>query len=162
MYAAKDIASRFVHKGLGDNKPVTQMQIQKLVYFAHGAHLAKYNTKLVTDEIQAWKFGPVIPVLYDVYKLYGADKITDTHFLSEFLGRAIPSQEKFVPLDDNAQKTIDATWNFLKDIDAIHLSNWTHKEGSPWYETYYTKGQNAVIEDKLIKEYFIQHVIKKD
>lgn len=60
-YSAKDIAMAFVKKAIESGKPVTQMQLQKMVYFAHGLHLA--NTKgepLVKEEFQAWRYGPVI------------------------------------------------------------------------------------------------------
>lgn len=60
--SAKAIANSFpqIHpSGLNLSK------LQKLVYFAHGLHLAIFDRPLVTDEIvQAGKLGPIFPSLY--------------------------------------------------------------------------------------------------
>lgn len=159
MYSAKDIAFSIVNRGIADGKPVTQMQLQKMLYFANGIHLAKGKGPLLKDKFQAWRFGPVIPSIYDIYKLYGSDKINHTIWLTSGLGYG--GIHKPVELDSDTLETINITWNTLKDIDAIKLSNWTHQSGSPW-EKAYQYGENTIINEEDMKVYFDQFMTKKD
>lgn len=151
MYDATIIAYAFVMKGIADGNPLTQMKLQKVVYFAEGLNLALNNTELVREEFQAWKYGPVIPVIYHDYKLYGSSPIMDTQWLSfEYFG--IDLNE----LDVNTKKIMDDTWKILKDIPGTQLSNWTHLEGSPWSKFYQPGVPDIIIPKEEIKEYFMQ------
>ncbi|WP_366513810.1 type II toxin-antitoxin system antitoxin SocA domain-containing protein [Planktotalea sp.] len=52
------------------------MKLQKLVYIAYGWHLALSGKKLFTEEIEAWKHGPVVPSLYHEFKHLRENPIT--------------------------------------------------------------------------------------
>ena len=67
MNSAKAIANYFLDKSID----LTPMKIIKLVYIAHGWHLAITDKPLIEDYVQAWEFGPVIPDLYHEFKKYG-------------------------------------------------------------------------------------------
>ena len=73
-YKPKDIADYFLLKG-ADDANMTPMKLIKLVYIAHGWSLGLYNKTLINEQPQAWKFGPVIPSLYDEFKEFGNKKI---------------------------------------------------------------------------------------
>ncbi|KJW07325.1 Panacea domain-containing protein [Orientia tsutsugamushi] len=54
-----DVASYFlvlVDRAAGD--VITQLKLQKLVYFAQGAHLALFDKPLFKEDIEAWENGP--------------------------------------------------------------------------------------------------------
>jgi uncharacterized phage-associated protein len=157
MYQAKDISYAFVRRGIEEGKPITQMKLQKLVYFAHGLHLADTEKELVKENFQAWKFGPVIPELYDVYKPYGSKPIDDLFWL-EFTGK----KPEIIQFSPKALEAINATWDTFKDADTIGLSNWTHKADSPWSKVYKEGVNNIVIPNESIKNYFKQFVIEED
>lgn len=53
MHTATSIANFFIQKGMEDRKPVDQMKIQKLVYFAHGWSLAIANKALLNEAVEA-------------------------------------------------------------------------------------------------------------
>lgn len=148
-YPATLIAYAFVKRGIEEGAPVTQMKLQKMVYFAHGLHLAVYKTPLIRDQIQAWKYGPVIPLIYQAYKFYGSAPISGTDLI--LLGN---EENELASLDAKAKKTINYTWSALKDTDVIRLTNWTHKEGSPWKDNY-VEGINEIpIPNATIQKYF--------
>jgi len=155
MYSSLAIAYAFVQKGIEDGNPVTQMKLQKLVYFANGIHLAQYDNPLIKENFQSWDYGPVIPEIYQQFKIYGSSPIEDTSLLFVFNPSAKKVLESDV-LDEKAKETISVTWNSLKDISAITLSAWTHKKGSPW-ETHY---KNGIIPNEEIKEYFKSEFVK--
>ena len=121
-YPATIIALAFVKKGIEEGNFVTQMKLQKLVYFAHGYHLAKYKEPLIKEEFQAWQFGPVIPKIYQEYKYYGSNPITDPSLIGWLYDIDKSDTNK---LDQKAQSSIDYTWRALKDLSGYQLSNWS-------------------------------------
>lgn len=154
-YPASLIAYAFVKKGIDEGKFVTQMKLQKLVYFAQGYHLAKYHTPLIKENFQAWLYGPVIPEIYKDFKLYGSQPITDTAFF-------MPSDPEKAPylLDTEAADTINYTWEVLKDFSAMSLSNWTHQSNTPWAKVYDPDKRSTPISNDDIKQYFERLLIR--
>ena len=151
-YPAKVIAYAFVKRGIEEGIPVTQMKLQKMVYFAHGIHLALYGNPLIKETFQAWKYGPVVRDIYNSFKFYGSQPISDTIYLfsTELLEADLKN------LDENACKAIEITWNTLKGLNAAQLSNWTHKEGSPWRAAYIEGVNEVAIPNESIQHYFEQ------
>src|SRR5215469_12461877 len=50
---------------------ITNLALQKLLYFAHGQHLIETKEPLVTGYFEAWQFGPVHPAAYSAFKSAG-------------------------------------------------------------------------------------------
>ncbi|MEA5425834.1 MULTISPECIES: Panacea domain-containing protein [Arcicella] len=156
MYSALVIASKFVNRAIDNGKPVTQMKLQKMLYIAHGLHLVYSGKPLINENIEAWKYGPVIPQVYNYYKNWGNQPIVEPTLIGALSNQAIVL--KLDVLCDSAEQAIDLTWNITKDVDAVQLSNWTHIENSPWFKVFKNEGienfSNAKIENDLIADYF--------
>ncbi len=61
-YSAQAVANCFLDLANKENKEITPLKIQKLVYIAHGWFLAVTDKPLVDDEfVEAWQYGPVFP-----------------------------------------------------------------------------------------------------
>lgn len=149
-YPASYIAHALVQKGIESGQFVTQMKLQKMVFFAHGYHLAKYNGEpLIQENFEAWRFGPVVPDIYQDFKLYGSSPIRDTDLCFTILNVNVLHE-----LDDKAKDAIDYTWEATKDIGALALSNWTHSKDSPWSRVYQPGALSVPIDNNDIKEYF--------
>ncbi len=148
-YPASVIAYAFVEKGIEEGCFVTQMKLQKMVYFAHGYHLARHGEPLVVEKFEAWKFGPVVEDIYQTYKLYGSDLITDTIFLPK-----PPRAYRYKPLTDAATEAIEYTWKVTRNLSAAQLSQWSHLDGSPWAKVYDPAQSSRVIPDEEIRSYF--------
>lgn len=152
-YPASVIAYAFVEKGIEEGQFVTQMKLQKMVYFAHGYHLARYGEPLINEKFEAWKFGPVVEDIYHIYKLYGSDPIMDTYFLPK-----PPRGVRAKPLSDSAIDAIEYTWKVTKTLSATQLSQWSHLDGSPWALVYDPAHSSNTIPDDQIRDYF-QHLL---
>jgi uncharacterized phage-associated protein len=154
-YPASLIAYAFVKKGIDEGLFVTQMKLQKLVYFAQGTHLAKYGKPLINETFQAWMYGPVIPEIYQDFKFYGSRPITNTNSY-------IPSDSVKAPyfLDEEALDTINYSWGVLKDFSAMSLSKWTHRTDGPWSKVYDPDVKSTPIPNGDIKQYFEKLLIK--
>lgn len=135
------------------------MKLQKLIYFAHGWHLALYNEPLVTEPIYAWKFGPVIPSVYHEFKRFGYRPITETDWDDEEDGLGLP----IIPPDD--RRTIELltrVWDVYRRFTAVQLSNMTHAPDTPWRVTW-DRGEGAPelkIDDALIRRSFLTKIGK--
>lgn len=150
MYNAALIAYAFVKKGIEEGNPLTQMKLQKVVYFAQGLSLALKDKELVKENFQAWKYGPVIPSIYHDYKLYGSSPIQDTEWLPWTIDLDLDC------LDTDANSIIQDTWDIVGDIPGAQLSNWTHKSDSPWSKHYKPGVPDIIIPKEDIQEYFMQ------
>ena len=157
-YSASLIAFAFVQKGIAERNYVTQMKLQKMVYFAHGYHLAKYGEPLIFEKFEAWKFGPVVPNIYHTYKLYGSGAITDTNLIFDFY----TNQNSLLALDIRAKDAIEYTWIVTKGLSANNLSAWSHNNDAPWAKVYMPDKASIQIPDESIKEYFEGFLIKSD
>lgn len=142
---AKAIANVFYKLARSEGKRLTNMQLQKLVYIAHGFNLAVLDEALFDDTVRAWEYGPVIPALYDELKQYGAGEVK-----ARLLTRTPPVKE-----DDPEMKVIRAVWNAYGKYSGIELSAMTHKAGTPWHQMY-EPGKRNEIPNKVIKEYYRQ------
>ena len=51
--------------------PLTNLKLQKLIYYAQAWHLALKDSPLFEDRFEAWVHGPVVPSLYRRFKENG-------------------------------------------------------------------------------------------
>ncbi len=152
MYSPLFIASKFIQLGIDQGQPITPMKLQKLLYLAHGIHLATYGKPLLNEPIEAWEYGPVIPEVYQSFKQWGNAPITDYPSLYLKIGDDVYTD--LHALGNDASKTISDTWATAKDYSAIQLSGWSHKKGSPWAQSYRGPAASSTIPNDLIKDYF--------
>lgn len=127
------------------------MKLQKLVYLAHGIHLARFDAPLINEEIEAWSYGPVIPIVYDTFKSWGNRPITEPAEIGVRIGRVF--QSHLDVFTNDVDETIQIAWDIGKDLSGTQLSNWSHSMDSPWQKTY-TAGWNKKIRRDLIRDYF--------
>lgn len=140
----QDVADFFIYAGsLNEGSEMTNARLNKLLYFAQGWHMTQFGVPLFEDDFEAWPYGPVIENIYNEYKLYGRNIITNT--------------SKNFDIDAIDSKTFD----FLMDVFANYygvstaaLINETHKKGSPWNKVY-NGNKGTVIPKESIKEYFV-------
>ena len=75
MYKAMNIAQYIITKCTQDGSSISNLQLQKILYFTQGVCLAKNNHILFEENIFAWYIGPVVPNVYYRFCGYGASKI---------------------------------------------------------------------------------------
>ena len=147
-YEPYRVANFFLQKS-----PVTQMQLQKLIYFAHGWHLALTGEPLIDEAIEAWKYGPVVPSLHSEFTRFGARPITDLAYSDiPWLGR-----NRSVPKRDlDAREVLNSVWVEYGTHSAWELSAMTHRSGSPWSDAHRRNPdvRRPVIADSLMEKYF--------
>ena len=136
-------------------KPPTPMELLKLVYIAHGWNLAIHDEPLITDTIQAWKYGPVFPSLYRAVREWGNQPVEKPLLVS------YGDDSDFSPEEEKIMDLILETYGHF---DGIQLSMLTHASGTPWHKVYIVEKDDtgdAPIPNKLIKQHFIDLANRK-
>ena len=126
----------------GDN--ISNLKLQKLVYYAQGLHLACYDRPLFDERIEAWTHGPVVPELYFKYRDLGSAPMP------------IPSDIDFDKYNDETREFLNEVYSIFGQYSAWKLRETTHEEPS-WKEAYQL-GVNTVISHESLRDYFSQFV----
>jgi uncharacterized phage-associated protein len=141
-YTPATIANEFLHRAGMAGKTLTPMQLLKLVYIAHGWHMAVNAEPLFDEAVEAWKYGPVVPSLFHEFKEFGGTPIRRlAHAIDVPVGGEEDDQGWIVrtpfvpPSDSNAHKLLDWVWQGYGGRDGGSLSDMTHEPGTPWSET---------------------------
>jgi uncharacterized phage-associated protein len=159
-YSAKAVANEFLELAKKDGKQLTPMQLQKLVYFAHGWYLAITGERLLDERIEAWQWGPVIPSLYSEFKHFGSGPITEMAMKIVLGSGSGISYRPYRLKSDNpsadfaAMQVIERIWKLYGQYSASQLSGMTHAPGSPWAVTPEKDVRGTDISDSVIKTYF--------
>ena len=70
-HQAIDIARKIISRtDVEHGDTISNLKLQKLLYFAQGFHLAAFGEALFGEDMIVWSYGPAVPSVYDVYKKY--------------------------------------------------------------------------------------------
>jgi len=73
-----EVANWFIHFAHEVGDPLTNLRLQKLMYYAQAWHLALHEEPLIPDAFEAWVHGPVIPSLFGRFEHYQWNPISET------------------------------------------------------------------------------------
>ena len=152
-HTALQVANELIKKGQQQHKKFTPMQLIKLTYIAQGWMLGLFAKSLFDDRIEAWKYGPVIPSLYQKIKAYRNSEI------DALIPDVTPAEFNY---DEN--RVIDYVIKAYENFDGVDLSRITHAKGTPWDETYCRDEgwyENFEIPPVLIQKHYQQLYKKK-
>lgn len=145
MYTALDVAKYIVTKCTNDHHSISNLQLQKIMYYIQKDYLTKGKHSnpskdcLFYDEFEAWHFGPVIPEVY--YFFCGAGAMP------------IPYTTDTVKLLKKDTEIIDSIVEEKRELHPWLMVKETHKAGGAWATTYDNgKGFRKIIPKTSIKE----------
>lgn len=150
MLSCFDVADYFIRLANETGSFVSNLKLQKLVYYAQAWYLALNDAPLFQEDFQAWIHGPVIPTLYQKYKDFGWRPII---------------QDVNPRLPEVIQEFLNEVAEEYFACDAYELEQMTHIE-DPWNCA--RNGlpsdtpSNAVIKKEWMKEYYSSRVEEQD
>jgi len=141
MLTVNDVARYFLALSNDEESGelMSNLKLQKLVYYAQGFHLALYDKPLFNEPIEAWTHGPVTPDLYRLYKEYGSGAIPQ------------PKEIDFDQYGEQLENLLNEVFSVYGQFSAWKLRELTHEE-PPWKNAY-NKKEKIISHDEL-KEYF--------
>ncbi len=147
VYSVITIANKFID--LAKEEYLTNMQLQKMVYIAHGFNLALRDTKLYYEDTRAWNFGPVVPELYEELRQYGSNQVTE---------KINTPPNTVEQLDDGSLKIIEAVYDNYKQYSGTQLSNLTHQDNTPWSKSWESNKYGVIPADDIYEFYKNNHI----
>ncbi|MBC6400581.1 MAG: SocA family protein [Ekhidna sp.] len=155
MYKSISIANYLIEKSIYEGMEITPMKVLKLTYIAHGWYLGLQKKPLITEQTEAWKYGPVIPNIYHYFKHYGSNDINELYFPDLIEDK---KEYNFMSENEEINSFLNEIWKVYKNFKGGELSDLTHKKGTPWDITWNKNGgstfRGAIIPNKLIQEYY--------
>lgn len=145
MIPASRVAKYFLAKAeeeVGDG--ISNLKLQKLVYYAQAYHLAMHGEPLFRDRLEAWEHGPVVPDLYHAYKEHGAGNIP------------VPADFDLDGYDADTAEFLDEVYDVFGQYSAWKLRNMTHEE-RPWIEAY-EHPRSRVISHASMRDFYKDYV----
>ncbi len=150
IYRADDVARYIIHlasqeiigadeQGRPRYEGITNLKLQKILYFAQAYYLAVLRKPLFSDEIEAWQYGPVVREVYDAYK-----PKKDQAIFSQ------SDESSLAPEDKEILREV--VWEDFGRYSTSHLVTISHAK--PW-ESAISKGQGKqIISQKSIQKYY--------
>lgn len=134
---AYDVAKAFLKLSDDDSGDVvTNLKLQKLVYYAQGFHMAINGQPLFEDDLEAWEHGPVVPDLYHKFKRFKSSQV-EVDDMGE------------INVSEKQMKLIADINNVYGQFSAWKLRDMTHNE-QPWKEAQ----RGGIISKEKLKSYF--------
>ena len=140
-YQAIDIARYIIYICSLERKPISNLQLQKILYYIQEFFLKNERRALFIDEIEAWPFGPVVRDVYYHYCGYGAMEIYDDN-------------NPNVNIDLNERQIIESITREKSALKPWKLVEDTHASGKAWDLIYCNgEGYKKVIPKDVIVTY---------
>ena len=128
-----------VDENAGD--AITNLKLQKLLYYAQGFHLAVFGEPLFDKPIEAWVHGPVVDSVYQEFKQHGNGPIPCDDDLD------------WSTFPRDSQELLDDVYCVYGQFSAWKLRDMTHDE-PPWKDT----GRGLEITHESLKKHFLTQI----
>lgn len=154
MYKAIDVARHIINYLNNSGKTVSNLKLQKLLYFVQGFYLALLDKPCFDDVIEAWDFGPVVPNVYREFKRFGSNSIPTVKLVYDF-GGDLPTRSEYVDVitEELDLHLINQIVDTLSQYSASALVDMTHAQ-DPWKNVYNQYDRHIIIDIESIKKYF--------
>lgn len=164
MYRAIDVARYIVNYTNACGDTITNLKLQKLLYFVQGCFLILREKPCFKDKIEAWDFGPVVPNVYYKFREYGSNSIpTVTKIFvynkNNLFGVRSKSYDDSI-ISRRDKLLINEVVDVFRETSATTLVKITHDQ-SPWKSTYKSEEKHNIITQEQIKDFFSKKYLVK-
>ena len=138
---------------------ISNLKINKLIYYAHGFYGARFGKRLIRNHVEAWSHGPVVKVVYDSFKRNGNASIANRATYFDFVdGKEVVAAYSQLNLEQ-ADFILKVVGHYVR-FSASQLVTMTHEVGSPWHQTMHNL-ENPTLRDRIpdewIRNFFVDN-----
>lgn len=135
----KELADYIVTKCTEDDHPVSNLQLQKMLYFLQYVYAKQTGGKLLFNEqFEAWPYGPVMRDVYFEFSKYGGRPIEEI-------------RRSGIRMSPTLKSFVDAGIESLRERSPWDLVRLSHAPGTPWDQVYQDGlGNGRVISNDMI------------
>lgn len=140
-YTALNVASAVITMFHQQEREISNLKLQKILYYIQMKSLQDLGNPAFSDDIEAWRHGPVVRNVYSVYKKYISKHIDpDDESVQKNQTEVCPELKSVIA--DIVKRT--------RDISAWDLVAKTH-ETTPWMKNYRVNYSNTIQIDDIKK-----------
>ncbi len=139
MFSAHDIAIYIINWCHNNGIAVTNLKLQKLLYFVQGEFSRERGLRLIKEDFYAWQLGPVIPQVYTEYSVFSSSEL--------------PAQKPSMLFCQQDLATIDCILKKYAPKATWALVDLSHQQ-DPWKYTCTVFGERSVIPYQSIVDFF--------
>jgi uncharacterized phage-associated protein len=154
-YDGKQIANFVLDYCDKKGKRVTNLSLQKIVYFCHVWSLIGLGRPLIRHRFEAWEHGPVLQYVYREFKEFGSEPIEGrAKKLDPHTGGDIVANYEF---DAQTQELLERVIDFYSRLTAGQLVDLSHTPGGPWEKVWRHSGRvspGMLISNEGIVEFY--------
>jgi len=118
--APSSVSDYFLAESRERGEVLTNLKLQKLLYYAQAWHLALHDKPLFDEEFQAWVHGPVLPSQYGRFRQFQWKPITS-------------DVNRPADLKDETERFLSEIVDVFGSETAVSLELMTHRE-RPWLD----------------------------
>lgn len=117
MCSGADVANWFLARAAEDERELTHLKLQKLVYYAQAWVLTLTGDPIFQEDFQAWAHGPVLPSLWKKYQGAGFAPLPKANCSHKFTSAV--------------EDILEDVYQHYGEFTAKRLEKMTHEE-APW------------------------------
>ena len=138
-YEALDIAKYIIAYSAKQGYTITNLRLQKLLYFIYKKYLQMTDHNLFDDYIYAWEFGPTVSNIYFYFSNHAGIPLRNEYRIDE------------LNIDKDTKQLINNIISQYKDMPIDRLIQISMKSHGAWDITF-QKDEGSRIEPALIKK----------
>jgi len=137
------------------DRPVSNLSLQKIVFFCHAWSLTQRQKPLIRHSFEAWQHGPVLQYLYREFKEFDDRPIESrARKLDPLTGQ---KQVVTYDFDGHTAALLEKVVDFYSQMSAFDLVALTHVRGGPWERVWHhggTVNPGMKIDDNEIARFY--------
>lgn len=139
---------------------VSNLSLQKILFFAHAYYLCERSEPLVEGEFEAWQYGPVHRIAYRAFRMFDAAPIKCR---AKAMNPRTLRDEPIPDLSDvDTREYLAEIFDFFGFLGAGTLVSLSHEPGSPWSNTWRDSATRPNvgmrIQNRTVVDYYARHV----
>lgn len=131
MYQGIEIADYILNYAEQCNYQITNLRLQKILYYIQLNFLKQYDHVIFEDDILAMRHGPCIQSVYDRYHIWGRHSI-------------IKRDHSPFHLKEKEGALIKQVVDACMLLPEYELADRSQKENGPWYQTFFVKREEVI------------------
>ena len=150
----RTVANIVLQVGKEEGLEVTNLHLNKTIFFMHVDCLRDRRKPLVSAKIEAWEYGPVFREVYGQFKKFGRKAITELALRVDYdTGEKVPAMDQIPDADLSYLRQLAI---FYLGVPANILVDLSHARGGAWDFVWNNSGVvNAGMEitEQIIREF---------
>jgi uncharacterized phage-associated protein len=152
---AREVVNFFLDLAKARGLVLTQIPLQKILYFAHAWFLARRGQPLVDEEFEAWEYGPVVRSVHEQFKRFGDAPILKKATRLNFANGNY--EEVAYRFDLETADALERIFDFYSRYEPFALVAMTHEPGGPWEKVYQSGAKSARVGMRIPNDLICEH-----